>query len=344
MRRIRPNLLVLAELELWPNLIVAAKAFRAKVAVINGRLSERSFRGYRRVGWLARRTLSHVDLIAAQSPEYAERFRELGARAERVFVTGSIKFDGAASDRKNPLTQRLAALAGIQGGDFVFLAGSTQHPEEQLAIDVFRRVAADHPQLRLILVPRHPERFDEVARLLDKSGLAWQRRSSLDPSPKSKVQSPKSGAASPTLEFGLGTSDSPPGLTTHPILLVDAVGELAGWWGTAHVGFVGGSLGNRGGQNMIEPAAYGAAVCFGPNTWNFRDVVALLLSHDAARVVRGAADLESFLRRCLDDAPFAHALGALAQDIVQKQSGAADRTIDLLLALSRAEKRIPLAA
>src|SRR5688500_12269011 len=141
----------------------------------------------------------------------------------------------------------------------------------------------------------------------------------------------------------LGGPSYPPALSSR-ILLVDAVGELKDWWGLAHIAYVGGSMGNRGGQNMIEPAAYGAAVCFGPNTWNFRDVVSLLLSHDAARVVRGAADLEAFLRRCLDDPPFAHALGALAQDVVQKQSGAADRTIDLLLALSRAEKHVPLAA
>ena len=315
MRRIRPDLLVLAELELWPNLIRAAKAFRAKVAVINGRLSDRSLRGYRRIGWLARRTLSQVDLIAAQSGEYAQRFIALGAAANRVHVTGSVKFDGAATDRTNPATQRLAALAGINPEDVVFLAGSTQAPEESLAIDIFRRVAQDHPRLRLILVPRHPERFEEVARLLDKSGLPWQRRSGLR---ESNDQTP------------LTTHHSP---LTNPILLVDAVGELAAWWGTAQIAFVGGSLGNRGGQNMIEPAAYGAAVSFGPNTWNFRDVVSLLLSHEGAVVVRNAADLESFVRRCLADPGYVRRLGASAQQLVQQQIGASDRTVALLAQL-----------
>ena len=326
MRRIRPDLLVLAELELWPNLIRAAKAFRAKVAVINGRLSDRSLRGYRRIGWLARRTLSQVDLIAAQSGEYAQRFIALGAAANRVHVTGSVKFDGAATDRTNPATQRLAALAGINPEDVVFLCGSTQAPEESLAIDIFRLVAKDHPRLRLILVPRHPERFEEVARLLDKSGLPWQRRSALRFSPECRVHSPQSGIGGQQL----GTRDS--GLWTR-ILLVDAVGELAAWWGTAQIAFVGGSLGNRGGQNMIEPAAYGAAVSFGPNTWNFRDVVSLLHTHDAAVVIRNAADLESFVRRCLADPGYVRRLGASAQQLVQQQIGASDRTVALLAQL-----------
>ncbi len=303
MRRIRPELLVLAELELWPNLIRAAKAFRAKVAVINGRLGERSFRGYQRIGWLVRRTLAQVDLVAAQSEEYAQRFVALGADSSKVYVTGSVKFDGACTDRANAATVRLADLAGLKKGDILLLAGSTQRPEEALAIDIYRRIAQDHPRLRLILVPRHPERFEEVAGLLNKSGLAWQRRSRLE-------------------NEGV-----------HPqarVLLVDAVGELAAWWGTAQIAFVGGSLGNRGGQNMIEPAAYGAAVSFGPNTWNFRDVVSLLVSHNAAVVVRNAAELETFVRRCLADAEYARALGARAQELVQRQIGASDRTVELL--------------
>ena len=127
MRRIRPDLLVLAELELWPNLIRAAKAFRAKVAVINGRLSERSFRGYQRIGWLARRMLAQVDLVAAQSSEYAQRFVALGAHPDRVHVTGSVKFDGAQADRRNAATMRLAALAGCSRA-IVHALGATNRP------------------------------------------------------------------------------------------------------------------------------------------------------------------------------------------------------------------------
>ncbi len=158
-RRMRPTLLILAELELWPNLIAAARAGGAKVAIINGRLSDRSFRGYRRLRPIARRVLAQVDLIAAQNPLYAERFLEVGALSDRVYVTGSLKFDGAQTDRENPATARLRGLAGFRAGDVVFLAGSTQDPEERLALDALLQLVPSHPQLRLVLVPRHPDRF-----------------------------------------------------------------------------------------------------------------------------------------------------------------------------------------
>lgn len=308
LRRIRPDLLVLAELELWPNLVAAAKRAGVKVAIINGRLSDKSLRGYQRIATVARRTLEQVDLIAAQNEEYAQRFRQLGALPATVFVTGSMKFDGALTDRDNPATQRLVTLASIQESDAVFLAGSTQEPEESLAVNIFAKLVVSHPNLRLILVPRHAERFEEVARMLDKSGHIWQRRSALE-------------------SEGI-----------HPsarILLVDVIGELAAWWGTARIAFVGGSLGKRGGQNMIEPAAYGAAVSFGPNTWNFRDVVAMLLARDAAVVVKDGTDMEVFVCRCLDDPEFAAKLGQKARSLVLEQLGAADRTVELLGELVR---------
>src|SRR4029077_6632701 len=169
MHRVRPTILVLAELELWPNLIKAAKDYGARVAIANGRMSDHSFPGYRRIRPLVASVLRQIDLIAAQNDESADRFRELGAPTERVIVTGSLKYDGAQTDRNNPRTQSLRQLAGIANDDIVFLAGSTQQPEEQYAVDIFRRVLRQHPHLRLILVPRHPERFDAVAKLLEAS-------------------------------------------------------------------------------------------------------------------------------------------------------------------------------
>ena len=299
--RVRPRLLILAELELWPNLIVAARATGAKVAVINGRLSDRSFRGYRRFRPLVGRLLGTIDLIAAQNPLYADRFLEIGARSDSVYVTGSLKFDGAQTDRDNSATVRLAALAGFQPGDTIFLAGSTQHPEEQMALDAFRQLAPEHPSLRLVIVPRHPDR-----QFLAASGLPCQQRSHLEidgPNPRARV------------------------------LLVDRVGELGAWWGTAKIAFVGGSMGKRNGQNMIEPAAYGAAVAFGPMTRNFRDVVAALLGAQAAVVVHDPADLTAFVRRCLEDPSFAAELGTAARRVVASQLGATRRTADLLDAL-----------
>jgi 3-deoxy-D-manno-octulosonic-acid transferase len=314
MRRIRPSLLVLAELELWPNLIRAAKEYGAKVAIVNGRLSERSFRGYRRIRRLLRSTLDRIDCIAVQTADYAERFRALGAPSDRVMVTGSLKFDGATGDRQNSRTQKLRELAGITSDDIVFLAGSTQDPEERLAIEAYQSLRAKFPQLRLIIVPRHTHRFDEVAALLDRSGVNWERRTQMERLP-------------------LAADRPPPAASGPPILLVDTIGELGAWWGTATIGFVGGSLfSSRGGQNMIEPAAYGVAACFGPNTQNFRDVVDLLLSNQAAVRVTTSAELTAFVRRCLEKPPYAAELGRNADVVVRAQQGAAHCTWELLRA------------
>jgi 3-deoxy-D-manno-octulosonic-acid transferase len=310
MRRVRPDLLVLAELELWPNLIRAAHETGAKVAIINGRLSEHSYRGYRRIRPLLARVLRSVDVVAVQDETYAGRFRTLGASEATVHVTGSMKYDGAQTDRQNPATLRLRQLAGLSAEDVVFLAGSTQEPEEALALDVFRELRAGWPHLRLVLVPRHPDRFDAVARLLEQSGMAWQRRTELG-------------------ERG--------GHRRSQILLVDVVGELGAWWGTAQIAFVGGSMGNRGGQNMIEPAAYGAAVSFGPNTWNFRDVVTTMLDRQAAVVVEDQAQLMAFVRRSLEQPEYAAELGRRAQTLVAEQLGATERTLNLLAGLLEAQ-------
>ncbi len=315
MRRIRPDLVVLAELELWPNLVRAAREHGSRIAIINGRLSDRSFRGYRRLRPLVRWVLRQIDLVAVQNDQYADRFRALGTPPERIAVTGSLKFDGAETDRGNAHTTRLRDLAGFRSDETIFLAGSTQEPEEALAVAAYRSLRRAHPGLRLILVPRHPERFEAVAALLRDLQVRFRRRSEL-------------------LDKPLGPDE---------VLLVDTVGELGAWWGAAHVAYVGGSLSRRGGQNMIEPAAYGAAVSFGPNTWNFRDIVAAFLAADAAVVVRDGEELTDFVRRALEEPDFAQRLGERAGRLVQSQLGAVGRTADLLLArLAEARRREPL--
>lgn len=300
--RLRPSLLVLAELELWPNLIREAGERGVRVAVVNGRLSEHSAGGYSRIGWFVGPLLRRIDLLAVQTEEYAHRFLALGAKSDSVCVTGSMKFDGAQTDRSNSRIRELAELWGIGASDVVFLAGSTQSPEEEHAINAFRQLKDNFSALRLILVPRHPERFDEVAQLLDRSGLPWQRRSELEPARKSDAR----------------------------ILLVDTMGELSAWWGTAHIGYVGGSMGTRGGQSMIEPAAYGVAVSFGPKTHNFRDVVRLMFAREAAVVVRDGDELSAFVHACLQDAATMTLLGARSQKLVSEQLGATDKTIAVL--------------
>ncbi len=307
-RRVRPDLLLLAELELWPNLIAEVKKQGGKVAVINGRLSENSFKGYRRLGPIVQKTLASVDLVAAQDQATAERFAAIGARPEVVQVSGSLKYDGASTTRNNPMTNHFRELCGWKRDETIFLAGSTQEPEEEIALQVFEELTEDHPELRLILVPRHPERFEDIAKLLDSTGVAWNRRTEL--------------------ESAIGTDED------AKILLVDSVGELGSWWGLADIGFVGGSFGDRGGQNMIEPAAYGVATSFGPNTKNFRDIVSALLEADGARVVQTPDDLQAFVTACLRMPNEAKQLGLRGQALVESQLGATYRTADLVEAVS----------
>lgn len=316
MRRIRPELLVLAELELWPNLIAAAKSEGVKVAIINGRLSDKSFRGYSKLKPLVAKVLRKIDVIAAQNEETAERFRELGALRSTVFSTGSLKFDGAQTDRNNNRTRELRELAKFSSDDLVFISGSTQDPEEAMAVRVFQSLVPQFPRLKLVLVPRHPQRFEEVAALLAKSDLDWVRRSELASVPSSP----------------------------HSVLLVDTVGELGAWWGNATVGFVGGSFGSRGGQNMLEPAAYGVPTCFGPNTWNFRDIVSQLLKAEGAEVVNSEAELSAFIRRTLEDPAWANNLGERARQLVMSQQGATRRTVSLLLPLLEKSNPVSRAA
>ena len=301
--RVRPDLLVLGELELWPNLLARARRRGIPVVVANGRMSERSAAGYARIGPLVRRMLGRVDLVVARSAADAARFTARGAAT--VVVAGSLKFDGVRGDRAAPEVARLGRLAGFAAADVVFLAGSTQAPEERLAAEAFLAVRDAHPALRLVIVPRHVERAAEIGGLLDGLGLAWQARSRLEadgPDPRARA------------------------------LLVDTSGELAWWWGTATIAFVGGSLdGRRGGQNMLEPAAYGAAVAFGPHTRNFRDEVSRLLAAEAAVVVADGPAVTAFVARCLDEPAFAAALGRRAAACVAGQRGATAATARLVL-------------
>ena len=301
--RVRPAALVLGELELWPNLLATAARRGIPVIVANARMSERSASGYARIRPLARRMLGRVTVVSARSQADADRFAAFGAACVRV--AGSMKFDGVRGDRDAAEVRRLRALAGFAADDVVFLAGSTQAPEERLAAEAFLAVRERHPAVRLVIVPRHVERTAEVAATLDALGLRWQARSRLE-----------AEGVDPAAR----------------VLLVDTTGELGAWWGTATIAFVGGSLdGSRGGQNMLEPAAYGAAVCFGPHTRNFRDEVALLLAADAAVVVADGPALTAFVARCLAQPPSAEALGHRAAALVARERGATAATARLVL-------------
>lgn len=304
MKRIQPTTLALVELELWPNLIRSAEEAGARVALLNGRLSARSQKGYRKIRRWIRPTLARIDVVAVQTEDYADRFRTLGLPAPKLKVTGSIKYDNLETDRQNPKTKSLREAFGIRDGETVFVAGSTMSGEEDVILNVYENLVRNHPKLRLIVVPRHPERFDEVARAISRRGLALARRSSLENSA---------------------------GASSQAVILVDTLGELSAVWGLADLAFVGGSLfPGRGGQNMMEPAAFGASVHFGEHTANFRDTVQLLMSRNAAIIVRDGSSLEKALEQDLREPAERLARGLRARDLVLSQAGATGRTVSEL--------------
>ncbi|MCA9011880.1 MAG: 3-deoxy-D-manno-octulosonic acid transferase [Planctomycetaceae bacterium] len=302
-RLIQPRMVVLMELELWPNFLAECQRQNIPVSVVNARMSERSHRGYLRIRPLMAPLFSRLALVAAQSQSNADRLQSLGVVRERMQVTGSIKFDGVATDRSSPATDRLRQLFGITPAETVFMAGSTQEPEEKIALEAWLACRRQYPSLRLILVPRHRERFDSVAELVQAAGVPLVRRSTLE----SAAQ-----------------------VISDAVILLDTIGELSACWGLADMAFVGGSFGNRGGQNMIEPAAFGATVLFGPNTRNFRDVVLAFHESYACIQLQQPEQLAPTLARLMSDPAERECLGAAARETVKAQVGATARTASLL--------------
>ena len=243
---IKPRFFIGMETELWPNFLGALAGRGIPSMIANGRISDRSFRRYRWVPFLTRRMLASVTVFGMQSQEDARRIIALGASPERVVVTGSLKTDAEPESAGNrELWEKLLRLAPVER---VWVAGSTHRGEEEIVAEVFGRLRPDHPDLVLVLAPRHPERVTEVERLLAGRGLAAVRRSQL-----------------PTARRG------------QPVIILDTVGELARLYRLAEVVFVGGSLVPTGGHNMLEPALRAKPVLFGPYTSNFRDSAELML-------------------------------------------------------------------
>ena len=318
LKRIQPDLLVFTELELWPNLIRLADQQNVPVTVVNGRLSESSFGGYRRFRWILSGTFERLALVTAQNDDYAKRFIAMGCRAERVHAVGSIKFDNANATVSSTLLDDLRDSINMRPDDVLFVAGSTQLPEESLAAKSWLQLREQFPQLRLVIVPRHPHNGPTIKRDLLNLGV----------------------------DCNLRSENSDKVTSRNQVLIADTIGELTGWWSLASIAFVGGSFGKRGGQNMIEPAACGANVCFGPKTKNFRKVVEQMRAKDVATVVNTEEELQAFVRRCLNDPVWATRRGAKAKQFVDSQRGAIDRTIDLLQAVfdSSENRCLPLSA
>lgn len=317
LRNLKCNQLILAELELWPNLIAAAEKLQIPVCVVNGRLSQKSAARYQMFArWLAP-TFARIAAVGCQDAATADRFVQCGTDPKHVHVNGSLKFDNAPESRENPEVLERSEWAGIDPWHRVWCFGSTQSGEEAIALNVYHRLRPQYPELRLILVPRHPERFNAVADLIQARGDRVLRRSF------------DNDQCSDTWD-------------SDEVVLIDTVGELRHWWGVAHIATVGGSFGDRGGQNMLEPAGYGCATSFGPNTKNFNFIANQLIDAHAAVRVTDADGLETFVRRCLRDVASADTLGRHAQEVVRLHRGAYDRTMEMLAEVQTFKSTIPI--
>ncbi|HET8882594.1 MAG TPA: lipid IV(A) 3-deoxy-D-manno-octulosonic acid transferase [Solimonas sp.] len=292
--RVRPAKIVVMETELWPNLLRAAAARGIALSIVNARLSPRSFSGYSKVAGFARRTLADVAQVAAQSDADAARFRALGAPPERVAVMGNIKFDQPLPDAQIALGRRLRARLGARP---VWVAASTHEGEDELVLAAHRALLTALPDAALLLVPRHPQRFDAVARLVEKARFSVQRRSAL------------------------GALDGDGATIDAQVLLGDSMGEMFAYFAAADVAFVGGSLVAVGGHNVLEPAALGLPVLFGPQMHNFVAARDLLLDAQGGIEV-SAASLPDTLQVLLADAARRRAIGDAGRAVVEANRGA----------------------
>jgi len=299
---LRPELVVIAETEFWPNFLRLAKGSGARIAVINTRISDRSLPGYKRLQFWFRAILDNVDLFLAQTEEDRRRLIEIGARDERVFVSGNLKFD-VAPPPSPAIVASLREATRRTGAGPVLVCGSTLDQEEGSLLSAFRNILANYPKAVLILAPRHPERFPAVAELVEQLGFRLLRRSLWSGEP-----------------------------LAGSVFLVDTIGELAALYSLATIAFVGGSLVPRGGHNILEPALYGVAVVTGNHYENFREIVNFFLSRNAVRVV-GLAELPLVFMELIENPPAREALGRNALAALESQRGATNRTVNGLIEL-----------
>lgn len=308
---IQPAICLLMELEVWPNFVLIADRLNIPVIVVNGRISDESFSKYKKIKPVAKKMFRKLSLILAQTDEYAQRFIEVGCPSEKVIVTGSLKYDTAQIVDKVEGADELAAQLNI-GGERLWVAGGTGNDEEQILLDVYRNLKQQEQfsDLRLVIVPRKPERFNEVAQLIEDSGLPLIRYSRI-----------KSANCESAVERR-ATSDGP------RVILGDTMGDLRRFYSLATIIFVGRSLVPMGGSDMVEAAALGKPVLFGPYTSNFKQTVDALLEGNGAIMVKDKQDLFETMQKCLNELVFAEKIAKNGREIIKKNQGATQKTID----------------
>ncbi|HUT46374.1 MAG TPA: 3-deoxy-D-manno-octulosonic acid transferase [Sedimentisphaerales bacterium] len=299
---IRPAICLLMELEIWPNFISLAKRLDVPVVVVNGRISDKSYAGYRRIKLFTRNIFGKISLVLAQTDQYAQRFREIGAG--NVIVTSSLKYDTAQITDKVQGADALAAQINI-GSERLWVAGGTGPGEEQIILDVFKHLkqSGQLEDLRLVIVPRKPERFDDVARTIADAGFDFIRYSSFK-------------------NTDAGCKEKP------PVILGDTMGDLRKFYCLATIIFVGRSLVPMGGSDMMEAAALGKCTVFGPHAFNFRQTVDSLLAGNGAIMVNDGDELLKTMQKCLLEPDYAREIARNGQEDIKRNQGATTKSIE----------------
>lgn len=337
MKAVRPDAIVLVEADLWPNFLGEAARRRTPVMVVNNRIGARSFRQQMMLRYLGRLFLyDRLTQVTAQTEVHARRLRELGAGAGRVTVTGSVKYDAAPTRVGG--SEELARELGIREGERVIVAGSTFAPEEKILLGIYGRLRERFRGLRLVVVPRRPERFDEVARMITEAGFKVTRRSECVKETEETLTA-KAQSAQRTARPGVNSNNSQEEakgnrkgakLEGDVVILGDTMGELTRFYGLAEVVFVGKSLVAGGGQNILEPAGLGKAVVFGPSMYNFEEPAQRLLGRGAAVQVRDAKELEKELGGLLASPQRAREMGLAGREAIDAGRGATERNLDMI--------------
>jgi 3-deoxy-D-manno-octulosonic-acid transferase len=302
--RIDPSLCVLMELEVWPNFVALAHRRDIPVVVVNGRISDKSFPQYRKIKRLTRTFFGKIDLVLAQTAEYAGRFRELGCPAGRVVVTNSLKYDTAQIIDGVDGAEALASQLNL-AGQRLWVAGGTGNNEERIILEAYRGLMQDErfADVRLAVVPRKPERFDEVAQLIEQMGFSLIRFSRF----KDTAERLQSGG--------------------QAVILGDTMGDLRKFYSLATVILVGRSLVPMGGSDMMEAAALGKCTMFGPHAFNFRQTVDALLAGNGALLVRDGSELLAMQRKCLLEPDYAETIARQGRKVIVDNQGATAKTV-----------------
>ena len=302
---IRPAICLLMELEVWPNFVDTAHKLNVPVVVVNGRISEKSFSRYKWIKPVVKKIFRKVSLVLAQTDEYARRFIEIGACDESVIVTGSLKYDTAQITDKVEGVDVLADQLGI-GDERLWIAGATGPGEEKIILEVFTELQLQekYKDLRLVIVPRKPERFDEVAQLISEASFDLVRYSTIKNS-ELKTQNLK-----------------------LPVILGDTMGDLRKFYSLSTVIFVGRSLVPMGGSDMMEAAALGKCTIFGPYAFNFQQTVDALVECQGAIIVQDNEELLAIVQKCLDEPEYAWKIAQNGREVIKKNQGATQKTIE----------------